>query len=130
MFGKNTKQNEQTEVKELTAVERELQRVEAERAKIDPVEKPEEYKKLTAIISLLQDENLKVKTVENKTIENDNKSNEGKEKKAERGNKVVTALIQGVLPVVGCTIIPIVEQHAPPMSKVFNPAIGNMFKHK
>ena len=129
MFGNKTKQNEQKEeVKELTAVERELQRVEKDRAELDP--KSSDYKKLTEIINLLQDENLKVKSVENKTIENENKSNEAKEKKAERKNKIATAFIQGVLPVVGCAVIPIIEQCAPPMSKVFNPAIGNMFKHK
>lgn len=129
MFG-NTKQNEQTEVKELTAVERELQRVEAERAKLDPTKDVKEYKSLTEIIGLLQDENLKVKNVESKAIENENKTREKKEKKAERGNKVLTALVQGVLPVVGCCVIPIIEQNAPPMSKVFNPAISAMFKHK
>lgn len=128
MFGNKPKQNEQEEAKELTAVEKELQRVEAERSALDP--KSSDYKKLTEIIQLLQDENLKVKNVENKTIENENKSKEGKEKKAERSNKIVTAFIQGLLPVIGCAIIPIMEQHAPPMSKVFNPAIGNMFKHK
>lgn len=129
MFGNKTKQNEQKEeVKELTAVERELQRVEKDRSELDP--KSSDYKKLTEIINLLQDENLKVKSVENKTIENENKSNEASEKKAERKNKIVTAVIQGVLPVVGCAIIPLIEQAAPPMSKVFNPAIGNMFKHK
>ena len=130
MFGKSKTKQDNTETKELTAVEKELQRVEAERAKLDPTKDAAKYKTLTEIIGMLQDENLKVKNVESKAIENENKSMEKKEKKKERGNKIATALIQGVMPVVGCCIIPIIEQNAPPMSKVFNPAINSMFKHK
>lgn len=129
MFGKSkTKQNEQVNTGELNVTEKELERVQAERAALDP--KSSDYKKLSEIIQLLQDENIKNKTIDGKVVENANKSSESAEKKADRTNKVVTSLISGALPVVGCALIPLIERENPPMSKLFGPAINSIFKHK
>ena len=129
MFNKK-KANEETQKTEveLTATERELERLKEKRAELDPLSK--EYKTISDVILLIQDEQIKNKTIEEKTIANENKSEEKKEKRAERHNKVLVALVSGVPALIGCLTIPFVEQMNPPMSKMFPHALSNLLKRK
>lgn len=126
----NKKAKEETlkEEVELTATEKELKRLKEKRSKLDPLS--EEYKTISNIILLIQDEQIKNKTIEDKTIANENKSEEKNEKKAERRNKVLVSLVSGIPALLGCLVIPWAEQHNPPMSKMFPQALGNLLKHK
>lgn len=129
MFNKKKAKEEAKKVEvELTPTERELERLKEQRSKLDPLSK--EYKTISDVILLIQDEQIKNKTIEDKTISNENKSEEQKEKRAERRNKVVVALVSGVPALIGCLTIPWAESVHPPMSRMFPHAVSNLLKRK
>lgn len=142
----NKKKNkaEETEVKEkeikteeipeptaLEILEKEKKRLlkEVGELKSDSETYADDYQKLMALLKSVQDSIIKEKISEGTDIENSNKAEETTIKKKEINAKVAQTGITAGGAVLGCAMVPFVEQRVgPAMSKIASQASNALFK--